>query len=192
MRSMQEPAALPSAWTTRDSRTVYANKWIRVREDAVTRPDGAPGVYGVVSMRNLALGAVPHYPDGTTMLVGQHRYTLDAWSWEIPEGGGDPALPALDEIARELREETGLLARTWTSLGELHTSNSVTDERALLFLAEDLEEREPLPDPTEQLICWRLPLAHAVEMAAAGRITDAMSVAALLRAVHLLGERDRR
>jgi 8-oxo-dGTP pyrophosphatase MutT (NUDIX family) len=160
-----------------------------VREDAVVRPDGTPGIYGVVGFRSLALGAVPRYADGTTVLVGQFRYTLGAWSWEIPEGGGDPRQPPEREMARELAEETGLTARRWTPLGGLDTSNSVTDERALLYLAEDLAEGTPVPEPTEQLLRWRLPLDAAVAMALDGRITDAMSVAGLLRAAHLLRER---
>jgi 8-oxo-dGTP pyrophosphatase MutT (NUDIX family) len=183
------PKPLPNPWSTRSSRAVYGNAWIDVREDMVTRPDGSPGIYGVVSFRNLALGAVPLLPDGTTVLVGQYRYTLDAWSWEIPEGGGDPRRPPEEEMARELVEETGLVALRWTPLGELHTSNSVTDERALLFLAEDLVQEAARPDPTEDLVTWRLPLAEAVAMAVDGRITDSMSVAGLLRADRLLAGR---
>ncbi len=176
------PVPLPSPWTTRSSRRVYDNPWITVREDAVTRPDGSDGIYGVVSMRSLALGVVPLHRDGTTVLVGQFRYTLEAWSWEVPEGGGDPAADPLAEAARELREETGLTAGSWSDLGELHTSNSVCDERALLYLATDLEEGEAEPEGTEELLTWRLDLGEAVAMARDGRITDAMSVAALLRA----------
>ncbi len=186
---MDEPAALPNPWTVKGSREVYRNPWIAVREDAVERPDGSPGIYGVVSFHTLAVGAVPRYDDGTTVLVGQYRYTLREWSWEIPEGGADPALPVLDEVARELEEETGLVAARYTALGGLTTSNSVTDERAVLFLAEGLRQGEPSPDPTEELVRWRLPLADAVAMALEGRITDALSVAALLRADALLRAR---
>lgn len=188
-RTHGQPAALPSPWRTTTTREVYVNPWIAVREDGVLRADGSPGIYGVVSFKNVALGAVPLFADGSTVLVGQHRYTLDAWSWEVPEGGGDPARGLLSETARELREETGLVASTWTPLGTLHTSNSVTDERALLFLAEDLEQHDPEPEPSEQLLRWRLPFEEAVDMALDGRITDAMSVAALLRAAALLARR---
>jgi 8-oxo-dGTP pyrophosphatase MutT (NUDIX family) len=165
---------------------VYDNAWISVREDAVTRPDGSDGLYGVVTMRNLALGAVALHDDGTTVLVGQFRYPLGAWSWEIPEGGGDPSADPLEEMARELREETGLTARRFTPLGELHTSNSVCDERALLYLATDLTEGAAEPEGTEELVTWRVGLDEAVAMAVDGRITDAMSVAGLLRAAALL------
>jgi 8-oxo-dGDP phosphatase len=185
------PAELPNPWRTTGSAVVYANPWITVREDAVVRPDGSPGIYGVVGFRTVALGAVARYADGTTVLVGQYRYTLDAWSWEIPEGGGDPLLAPEQELARELEEETGLVAGRLTPLGEVHTSNSVTDERGLLFLAEDLTEGLPRPEPTEQLVRWRLPLDEAVAMAYDGRITDSMSVAGLLRAERLLRDRRR-
>jgi 8-oxo-dGTP pyrophosphatase MutT (NUDIX family) len=188
-RTRTQPAALPSPWRTTTTREIYVNPWIAVREDGVLRADGSPGIYGVVSFKNMALGAVPLFADGSTVLVGQHRYTLDAWSWEVPEGGGDPTRGVLSEMARELREETGLVASTWTPLGTLHTSNSVTDERALLFLAEDLEQHDPEPEPSEQLLRWRLPFEEAVDMALDGRITDAMSVAALLRAAALLARR---
>jgi 8-oxo-dGTP pyrophosphatase MutT (NUDIX family) len=187
--TVEEPRELGNPWRVTASRVVYENPWMVVREDAVVRPDGAPGIYGVVGFRSVALGAVPLFGDGTTMLVGQHRYPLGAWSWEIPEGGGDPARAPQREMARELAEETGLTARRWTPLGPLHTSNSVTDERALLYLAEDLVEGEAAPDPTEHLVPWRLPLAAAVAMALDGRITDAVSVVGLLRAERLLRQR---
>lgn len=179
---MSEPVALPSPWTTTGSRVVYENPWIQVREDQVLRADGSPGIYGVVGFHTVALGVVVLHDDGSTVLVGQYRYTLEAWSWEIPEGGGDPALDPRAEAARELAEETGLVAARYSPLGPLHTSNSVTDETAWLYLAEGLTEGVARPEPTEQLLLWRLPLAEAVAMALDGRITDAMSVAGLLRA----------
>lgn len=183
------PAPLGDPWLTRSTREVYANPWIRVREDQVTRPDGAPGIYGVVEFRSTALGVVPVFPDATTLLVGQHRYTLGEWSWEIPEGGGALDREPEEEIARELHEETGLTARRWTALGPVTTSNSVTDERGLLWLAEDLVEGAGDPEPTEVLVPWRLPLADAVAMALGGHITDAMSVVGLLRADAVLRAR---
>jgi 8-oxo-dGTP pyrophosphatase MutT (NUDIX family) len=192
MGPFPEPPAGRNPWRTTESREVYDNDWIRVREDRVVRPDGRPGIYGVVSYKHVALGAVPLYADGTTVLVGQHRYTLDDWTWEIPEGGGDHGLDPEEEMARELLEETGLVARTWTPLGALHTSNSVADEVAYLWLVEGLTEGDPDPEGTEELRRWRLPLHDAVAMALDGRITDAMSVAALCRAEALLLARRRR
>jgi 8-oxo-dGDP phosphatase len=185
------PAAGPDPWRRTATRAVYANAWIRVREDRVLRPDGSDGIYGVVEFRNLALGAVPLFADGSTVLVGQHRYPLGAYSWEIPEGGGDPGRAAQEEMARELREETGLVGRRWTDLGGIHTSNSATDETGRLWLVEDLEVGPPAPDATEVLQRWRLPLEHAVDLAASGELTDALTVVGLLRAAHHLGLRRR-
>ena len=177
-----EPARAADPWGRRTTRSVYANPWIDVREDVVARADGSEGIYGVVGFRNVALAIVPLFDDATTLLVGQHRYPLGTWSWEIPEGGGDPDLDPIAESARELREETGLVAARWTDLGVAHTSNSVTDEVAHVFLAEDLTEGAGDPDPTERLVPWRLPLSEAVQMALDSRITDALSVLGLLRA----------
>jgi 8-oxo-dGTP pyrophosphatase MutT (NUDIX family) len=189
---MRYDADLPtSPWRKTRTTQVYDNPWIRVREDAVVRPDGLPGIYGVVEFKHVALGIVPLFANGDTLLVGQFRYTLDAYSWEIPAGGGDPARPAAAESARELREETGLVAARWTSLGAIHTSNSVTDESALLFLAEDLTEHPPVPEGTEQLRLWRLPFSEALVRALDGRLTDALTVAGLCRTQRHLLERAR-
>ena len=163
--------------------TVYVNQWIRVEHHEVTDPTGRPGVYGVVRFRNRALGCVPLHEDGTVTLVGQHRYPLNLWSWEIPEGGGGLDNDPLDEIRRELLEEAGLSAREWIPLGNLHTSNSVSDETATLWLARGLEQGKADPESTEgDMRLWRLPFAEAVEMALDGRLTDAITVAGLLRA----------
>lgn len=163
--------------------TVYANPWIRVEHHEVTDPAGRPGIYGVVRFLHRALGCVPLHGDGTVTLVGQHRYPLDMWSWEIPEGGGAMDRDPVEEIQRELSEETGLSAREWISLGDLHTSNSVSDEKASLWLARDLEQGAAHHESTEgDMRLWRLPFADAVEMALDGRITDAITVVGLLRA----------
>lgn len=178
-----------SPWRTLSRTEVYDNPWITVREDAVVRPDGNEGIYGVVDMKRVALGAVPLFTDGDTLLVGQYRYALDAYSWEIPEGGGDPDVEPLTEIRRELREETGLDARQWTELGGLHPSNCVTSERGLLWLAEGLGEHDPDPDGSEELRSWRLPFDEAVAMALDGRLTDSMTVVGLCRARALIDRR---
>jgi 8-oxo-dGTP pyrophosphatase MutT (NUDIX family) len=168
-------------WVVRSTRQVYDNPWITVREDQVIRPDGAPGIYGVVDMKSRAIAVVPLFSDGMTVLVGQYRYPVGMYSWEVPQGGSAVAAPPLEGARRELREEVGLTAGRWTYLGEAHTSNSVTSEVGGVFLAEDLEQGEAEPEGTEVLATWRLPLASAVQLAMVGTIVDAMSVVALAR-----------
>ncbi|MBO3273065.1 NUDIX hydrolase [Hymenobacter sp. NBH84] len=176
-------------WQVLSTAMQYQNPWIRVREDQVLNPAGNPGIYGVVSMKNKALGIVPIDAQGYTWLVGQYRYTLNEYSWEIPMGGGPVELDILESAQRELREETGFTARRWTNIARLHTSNSVTDEEGFVFLAEDLVPGEVEPEETEELRLWHLPLAEAVEMVMQNRITDAISVAGLLKAERVLASR---
>jgi 8-oxo-dGTP pyrophosphatase MutT (NUDIX family) len=163
----------------RSRRVAYENAWITVWHDEVDRPDGSPGIYGVVHFDNVAAGVVALDPDDRIVLVGQHRYTLDDVSWEIPEGGVPAGESALDGARRELREETGLTADTWDELGRVALSNSVTDEIAVLYLATDLHHGEAEPDPTEALDVRWVAFDEALAMTRDGRITDAMSVAAI-------------
>jgi 8-oxo-dGTP pyrophosphatase MutT (NUDIX family) len=176
-------------WQTLSSEIKYQNPWIQVRQDEIINPSGNPGVYGVVSMKNKAIGIVPVDNEGNTWLVGQYRYTLNEYCWEIPMGGGPVELDVLESAQRELREETGLLAARWTRIARLHTSNSVTDEEGFVFLAEDLTPGESEPEETEDLRLWKLPLAHAIDLVMADRITDAISVAGLLKAQKVLADR---
>ncbi len=170
-----------SPWTILSSAEVYANPWITVTEHQVLRPDGEPGIYGVVSCRT-ATGVVPLTEDGQVVLVGQWRVPFDAWSWEIPEGGAGHGEPALDAIQRELREETGYVAERWEPLGPpVHLSNSHTAEVAELFLATGLTHVGDDPDGDEVLEVIHVPLEEALAMVDDGRITDAMTVIALLR-----------
>jgi 8-oxo-dGTP pyrophosphatase MutT (NUDIX family) len=176
-------------WQTVSSEEKYHNPWIRVREDQVLNPQGGAGIYGVVSMKNKAIGIVPLDNEGNTWLVGQYRYTLNEYCWEIPMGGGPVELDVLESAQRELREETGLLAARWTHLARLHTSNSVTDEEGFVFLAEGLTQGDSEPEETEDLRLWKLPLAQAIELVMSDRITDAISVAGLLKAEKVLAAR---
>lgn len=174
-------------WKTVGSRQIYHNPWIRVREDHVIRADGRPGIYGVVEFQSYALGVVPVTAEGETILVGQWRYPLDSYSWEIPEGGGALSRPLLESAQRELAEETGVTAATWTDLGLFHLSNSVTNEEGRVFLAQDLTFGEAEPEGDEVLAVQRVPLLEAYAMAMDGRITDGVSIIGLARAVKHLG-----
>jgi 8-oxo-dGTP pyrophosphatase MutT (NUDIX family) len=167
-------------WRIVEQQTVYENSWIRLIHHEVIRPDGAPGIYGVVHFRHRAVGILPIDAAGHTWLVGQYRFPLADYSWEIPEGGCPEGEEPLAAAQRELREETGLSAATWQTLGEAHLSNSVSDERAILYLATGLSRHAPAPEGTEVLTIRHLPFDEALQMVLTGRITDAMSVMAIL------------
>jgi len=168
-------------WTVLSEKPVYENKWITLTEYDVIYPNGGGGIYGKIHFRNIAVGVVPLDQDMNTYLVGQYRFPLNAYSWEIPEGGGDPFQDPVDSAKRELLEETGLTARDWTLVLNLHLSNSVSDEYAVLFLARDLEQKTPMPDDTEKLSVRKVPFEEAYRMVEDGQITDAMSVAVIQR-----------
>ncbi|MBL7849924.1 MAG: NUDIX hydrolase [Cyclobacteriaceae bacterium] len=174
--------AKKNPWITRGSRDIYENAWISLTEFDVLNPSGKPGIYGKVHFKNKAVGIVPVDAEGCTYLVGQYRYVLDAWSWEIPEGGAPLGTDPLESAKRELKEETGFTAARWTLLQRAHLSNSVSDEEALIYLAEDLTPGDNALDETEAgLVMKRLPLSEAVRMVHEGEITDSMSVIGLLR-----------
>jgi 8-oxo-dGTP pyrophosphatase MutT (NUDIX family) len=166
---------------------VYENAWIKVREDQVLSPSGKPGIYGVVEPR-IAVGVVALTDAHEIFLVGQYRYPLDVYSWEIPEGGGEEDEPALVTAQRELREETGLLATSWDTLGaEVHVSNCHSSERGFLFIARGLTQAEAAPDETELLQLKKVPFRDALKMVEDGTITDGLSIIAILKTARLLG-----
>jgi len=172
-------------WGVVSQREAYDNRWIRVTHQEVVTPSGTAGIYGTIHFKNRAIGIVPVDGEQHTFLVGQHRFALDQYSWEIPEGGGALDVDPLDSAQRELVEETGLRAAHWRKLLECELSNSVSDERAVAFLAWGLEQGRASPDPTEDLVVRRVPLVEAFRMVAAGEITDVLSVVSL-QAVELL------
>ena len=176
----QTPSA-SGPWIRRSRRVGYENAWITIWHDEVTRPDGTPGIYGVVHFANLAAGVLALDDLDRVLLVGQHRYALDDYSWEIPEGGVPEGETPLDGARRELLEETGVDAAEWRELARVHLSNSVSDELAVLFLATGLTEGVATPDGTEKLELRWVPFPETLEMTLDGRITDAMSVIAIER-----------
>jgi 8-oxo-dGTP pyrophosphatase MutT (NUDIX family) len=165
-------------WKIISDKLVYENKWISVTEFDVINPNGGEGIYGKVHFKNLAVGILPLDEGFNTWLVGQYRFTLNAFSWEITEGGGDPGNP-LGSAQRELLEETGLVAGEWTQILSMHLSNSVSDEYAVIFLARQLEQRSSMPEETEKLTVKKLSFEEAYRMVEKGLITDSMSVAAI-------------
>jgi 8-oxo-dGTP pyrophosphatase MutT (NUDIX family) len=168
-------------WTVVSKATAYENDWIRVDHHEVTGPSGGPGVYGTIHFKHQATGVVPIDENGNVILVGQYRFPLHAYSWEIPEGGGAHSAPAIEAAQRELREECGLAASSWKAILEMDLSNSVSDEHSSVFLAWGLSEVPAQPDETEKLQVARVPFWDAVERVKRGEIRDAMSVAALVR-----------
>jgi len=173
-------------WEIVSADVIYDNPWIKVTEHKVINPAGNPGIYGTVSFHNRAVAVVPLDVDGFTWLVGQYRFPLNQYHWEVPMGGAPKGEAAEDCARRELQEETGLIAGTLTALGEVHTSNCITDESGLIFLAQDLTPGEAEPEETEVLQLKRLPFEEVFQMVMDGRITDAISVIAILR-IRLLG-----
>ncbi|MCG8310328.1 MAG: NUDIX hydrolase [Cytophagales bacterium] len=174
-------------WTRLSSEDVYDNPWIKVVKDQVIRPNKSKGIYGHVHFKNKAIGILPLDNELNTWLVGQFRYTLDAYSWEIPTGGVPHEEDTLSGARRELREETGLVAKKWTRLLKIHTSNSVTDEYGYVFIAEELTQGEMEWDETEELKIVKTPLREALEMVLEGKITDALSIAGILKASRSYG-----
>jgi 8-oxo-dGTP pyrophosphatase MutT (NUDIX family) len=168
-------------WKVVGEKKVYENPWIALTEYDVVNPSGGKGIYGKVHFKGLAIGILPLDEEMNTWLVGQYRFPLGQYSWEIPEGGGRLDVEPLESARRELLEETGLVAAEWSPLMEMHLSNSVSDEHAIIFLARNLEQQEPQPDETEQLQVKKVSFTEAYQMVEKGMITDSMSVAAILK-----------
>lgn len=174
--------AYQNPWKTLSKKVIYDNPWIHVEEHQVINAAGNPGIYGVVEFKNYAIGILPIDAEGNTWLIGQHRYPFDAFTWEIPEGGGKKNQDPLENAKRELAEEAGLIAEKWTLIQEIQVSNSVTNEIGFIYLAEQLSPTPPAPDEDEALIIRKLPITEAYRMLETGEIQDSLTVIALLKA----------
>ena len=179
-------ATTKNPWKRQSSKKVFDNPWLSLHEDKVINPGGGLSHYGKISFKNLAIGIIPLDSDNNTWLVGQYRYVPDCYSWEIPMGGGPLNINPLESAKRELKEETGLIAKDWQQLMKLHTSNSVTDEQGLVYLARNLTQGETEFEETEELLIQKLPLEEAIERVLNGEITDAISVAGLLKLAYTI------
>lgn len=172
-------------WAVTASTVPFRNDWFHIDKNEVIRPDGSAGEYTVVRIKRLAVGVLPVEADGSVHLVGQWRFPLARYSWEMPEGGAEPGEAPLDCAKRELEEEAGVRAASWTQILEMDMSNSLTDERAVIFLATGLKSGPNQPEATEILRHRRVPFAELLARVLDGRIRDSMSVAAALRAHHM-------
>lgn len=163
-------------WQVHSTELSFSNPWIRVETSQITHPNGDPGIYGVVRYANYATGVLPIDDEGYTWLVGQHRFPFDAYSWELPEGGGRKDVDPRVSAARELEEETGLLAAHWHRLGEWHLSNSVSDERAFGYVAWGLSPGLAAPEASEELALQRVAFPDLMHKCLSGEITDAFTL----------------
>lgn len=175
-------------WTILSSEKIYENNWISVTEHQVLNPAGSPGIYGEVHFKTLAIGILPLDDELNTWIVGQYRFPLQAYSWEIIEGGGDLAIDPTVSARRELAEETGIAADTLIEIQRMHLSNSVSDELAIIYIAKDLHFGDASPEDTEQLSVRKLPFDTVYQMVIDGEITDSISVAAIFKTKMLIQE----
>lgn len=175
-------------WRTTGTREVYANAWMRVREDSVIRPDGRPGIYGVVELPHPSVFVVALTDDDEVVLLELYRYTTQSWSTEVPAGSADGE-DALAAARRELLEETGLEAERWVEVGRLSALNGIGDAPEHVYLARGLRTTvDATATQAAEAIgrVRRVPWVEVVGMVRRGEVTDAESVAALmLVAAHL-------
>ncbi|HXL56845.1 MAG TPA: NUDIX hydrolase [Chitinophagaceae bacterium] len=168
-------------WRIIDEHEVYNNNWITVTHYNVINPSGGKGIYGKVHMKNIAIGIIPLDEEMNTYIVGQYRFSLNEYSWEIPEGGGSLAHDPLLSAQRELLEETGLKAKSWDKIQEMTLSNSVTDEKCIIYMARDLSQHAATPEETEDLIVKKVSFDEIYTMVQNGKITDTLTVTAVLK-----------
>ena len=167
-------------WTILSSHQTYDNPWISVTEHQVLNPSGNPGIYGAIHFKNQAIGVIP-YEAGYIWMVGQYRFVLEEYCWEIPEGGGPIGEQPIEAAIRELKEETGLVAGKMEPILEMHLSNSVSDEWGIVFLATNLRQEEASPEETEELQVKKIKLEDAYQAVERREITDSLTVAAIYK-----------
>lgn len=182
MDSAQNP------WQTLETNLKYENPWIRVTESKVINPAGNPGIYGVVHFKNRAIAIIPLDPDFNTWIIGQYRYTLNTFEWEVPEGGAPLDEDPLNGAKRELEEEAGIQAARWDLVLESQLSNSVSDEIGYSYVARELNFVKSSPEETELLHLKKIPFHDLVEMVYRGEIRDGLSIASILK-VNMMIER---
>ena len=175
-------------WTTLSSEEIYNSPWIGLTKHDVLNPNGNPGTYSVVHFKNLAIGILPLDEEYNTWIVGQYRYPIDQYSWEIPEGGGHRDVLPLESAKRELHEETGIRAEKWIKIQEMHLSNSASDEFCILYIARGLSFGEAEPEDDEQLELKKLPFEELYKMVVNGDVTDSLTVTAVLKTKLLMLE----
>lgn len=168
-------------WQIKSQNIVYENPWIQVKHYEVINPSGGDGIYGVVGFKNHAIGIIPLDENGYTWIVGQYRFPLDIYSWEIPEGGGLLNTTPLDSAKRELKEEVGISANKWTKIMDIHLSNSVSDELGFIYVAQELTFGETEHEDVEELRIRKVHFSELVEMVMNGKITDSLAVAGVLK-----------
>jgi 8-oxo-dGTP pyrophosphatase MutT (NUDIX family) len=188
MSDQQEPLELRGPWRTLSIEERYATPWISVSHHEVIDPSGGRGIYGVIHFKNVAVGIIPLDAELNTWIVGQYRYPIKAYSWEIPEGGGRRDVPPIDSAKRELREEVGIEATRWTEVLRMDLSNSASDEEAIIFVAQDLSFHAPEPEATEELAMRKIPFHELFQAVMRGEMRDSLTVAAVLKVQRMLDE----
>ena len=168
-------------WKIVAEKPIYDNPWMKVTEYDVINPSGGKGIYGKIHFKNTGIGIIPLDDELNTYIVGQFRFTLSQYSWEIPEGGCPPGTDPLETAKRELIEETGLVAKKWSHLFDMHLTNSIADEFGKVYLARALEQHTPMPEDTEKITIKKLPFDDAYKMVEDGIITDSLSMAAIYK-----------
>ena len=183
-----DPADRPQPWRSAGESVIFENPWMRLTRHPAVAPTGLQSDYVVMRPQNLSVGVLPIHDDGTVTLVGQQRFALMNWSWEMPEGGAPFDEDPLEGAKRELAEEAGLAAATWREALKVEMANSITDERAIAWIAWDFQPAPTAPDPTEVIRVARVPFGDLLREIGRGAVRDMFTVATTLRAYHMARE----